>query len=61
MQSDEDMRAWAAQHHYPQLVIGERDVIRAGESSWHRFLASQDSERKARAQARMKQWDTRAA
>lgn len=61
MRSDKSLLEWAEVRHYPQLVLGDQDVIRAGQRSWQSFVASQDTERKARAWQRIYQWNAKAA
>jgi hypothetical protein len=51
----EGLQAWGEVHHYPQLVLG-RDVLRAGERAFQRFLRQASSERIEQAMRRVEQW-----
>ncbi|MGH2481100.1 MAG: hypothetical protein ACRDHW_15705 [Ktedonobacteraceae bacterium] len=58
MKSSRNLLEWGARHRYPQLVLSERDVLKAGEQSWQTFIASASRARKALARKRIARWDS---
>lgn len=51
---------WAERWHYPQLSLGQRSAIRAGQRSWEAFTAGADAVRTIQALDRINRWNERA-
>ena len=54
----EELIAWGECHHYPQLVLGEKDVLRHGSEEWLALLQGTE-ERIERALERVRRWQER--
>ncbi len=50
-----DLLAWAAQHHYPYLVLSDTDRVRHGELAWRRL--ARNKERRQLAWTRIARWN----
>lgn len=55
-----DLLLWGKEHHYPQLVLSEKEVLRHGESAWQK-LANGTHDRIEKAFERIQQWNARIA
>lgn len=56
-----ELLAWGERHNYPQLVLGERDVLRHGRARYYALVEGGDTQRLERAIARVEMWERRFA
>jgi len=55
-----NLLSWAERWHWPQLSLGQRSAIRAGQQSWEAFTESADAVRMIQALDRIAIWNERA-